>query len=121
MELAHDAQYLVQAKKDIQSGKQSLSTGDTNVCPDSWSVALRSSGACTLAIDKVAKGELQRAFCVSRPPGHHATRSKGMGFCIFNHIAIGARYAQKKYGIGKVLIVDWDVHHGNGTQDILSR
>ena len=63
---------------------------------------------------QIACGE----FSLSRPPGHHATTSKGMGFCILNHIAIAARYAQKKYKVGKILIVDWDVHHGNGTQDV---
>jgi acetoin utilization deacetylase AcuC-like enzyme len=87
------------------------------VCKDSWSVARRATGGATLAIDKLFSGKLQRAFCISRPPGHHASPSKGMGFCLFNHIAIAARYAQRTYKVGKVLIVDWDVHHGNGTQD----
>lgn len=115
--LVHDADYLARSREDIESGKTSLSTGDTQVCKDSWSVARRATGGATLAIDKLFSGKLQRAFCISRPPGHHASPTKGMGFCLFNHIAIAARYAQRTYKVGKVLIVDWDVHHGNGTQD----
>jgi acetoin utilization deacetylase AcuC-like enzyme len=118
LNLVHTEHYLSLAKKDIDSGKSSLSTGDTHVSRESWSVARTASGAGTLAVDHIFSGELQRLFCIVRPPGHHATPTKGMGFCLFNHIAIAARYAQKTHGVGKVLIVDWDVHHGNGTQDI---
>ena len=118
LSLAHDPKYLAQAKRDIEEGLKTLTTGDTSVSQDSWSVALRASGSACLAVKEVFSGKLTRAFCASRPPGHHATAAKGMGFCIFNHVALAARYAQKKYGVGKVLIVDWDVHHGNGTQDI---
>ena len=70
------------------------------------------------AVDAVVSGNVHNAFCVVRPPGHHATPNRGMGFCLFNNIAIGARYAQKKHGLERVLVFDWDVHHGNGTQDI---
>ena len=70
-----------------------------------------------MQLDEIFSGKINRAFSLSRPPGHHATPSRGMGFCLFNHIAIAARYAQKEHQVGKVLIVDWDVHHGNGTQD----
>lgn len=70
------------------------------------------------AVDSVVNGQVRNAFCAVRPPGHHATPIRGMGFCIFNNIAIGARYAQRRHGLDRVLIVDWDVHHGNGTQDI---
>lgn len=116
--LAHEPAYLAQAKKDVLRGLSTLSTGDTQICSDSWEVSLRASGGALQAVDLVMNGAIKRAFCLTRPPGHHATPSKGMGFCIFNHVAIAARYAQKKYGLGKVLIVDWDVHHGNGTQDV---
>ena len=116
--LAHDSTYLAQAKKDILRGLSVLSTGDTQVCTDSWEVSLRATGGVLQAVDQVMSGPIKRAFCLTRPPGHHATPSKGMGFCIFNHIAIAAKYAQKKHGVGKILIVDWDVHHGNGTQDV---
>jgi acetoin utilization deacetylase AcuC-like enzyme len=115
--LVHHAEYLKIAKRDTQSGKNSLSTGDTQICEDSWNVSLRATGGLLHAIDQIFTGRIERAFSLSRPPGHHAAPSKGMGFCLFNHIAIAARYAQEKYKVGKVLIVDWDVHHGNGTQD----
>jgi len=71
-----------------------------------------------VAVDAVAEGKVESAFCAVRPPGHHARRDKAMGFCIFNNVAIAARYVQKKHGLAKVLIVDWDVHHGNGTQEM---
>ena len=118
LELAHKREYLTQAKKDIEQGLKSLSTGDTQVSMKSWEVALLATGGVLHAVRQVVKGKIGRAFCLTRPPGHHATPSKGMGFCIFNHVALAARYAQEELGIGKVLIVDWDVHHGNGTQDV---
>src|SRR5258708_21085681 len=76
------------------------------------------TGGVLSAVDSVLNGAAQNAFCIVRPPGHHATPTRGMGFCLFNSIAIAARYAQQKYGVDRVLIADWDVHHGNGTQDI---
>jgi acetoin utilization deacetylase AcuC-like enzyme len=84
----------------------------------SYDVALRAAGLCLNAVDLVMKDEAQNAFCVVRPPGHHATPNRGMGFCLFNNVAVAARYAQKHYGVERVVIADWDVHHGNGTQDI---
>ncbi len=95
-----------------------LSTGDVQICSNSYEIALLAAGAGLLAVDTVMQKKSKSAFCAMRPPGHHATTSLGMGFCLFNNIAIAARYAQAIYGIKKVLIVDWDVHHGNGTQDI---
>ena len=118
LELVHHPNYLKLAQKDIISGRSTLSTGDTQICTDSWNIALRATGGLMQGIDEIFSNRLRRVFSLSRPPGHHATPSKGMGFCILNHIAIAARYAQKKYKVGKILIVDWDVHHGNGTQDI---
>ena len=115
--LAHEPAYLAQAKKDVLGGRSTLSTGDTQICGDSWEVARRATGGVLQAVDDAMNGKITRAFCLSRPPGHHATPSKGMGFCLFNHVAVAARYAQKKLGAGKILIVDWDAHHGNGTQD----
>lgn len=112
----HDV--LITEQLGIIDGSFSLSTGDAPVCPESLKVALRASGAVLTAVDAVVSEKYKHAFCIVRPPGHHACSNQGMGFCIFNNIAIGSRYAQKKYGINKVVIVDWDVHHGNGTQEI---
>ncbi len=114
----HDKQYVQTAKRDIRSGAHVLSTGDTHICRDSLTVALHAAGGACAAVDAVMQGKAKNVFCAVRPPGHHATPNRGMGFCIFNNAAIAARYAQQQHKIGKVLIVDWDVHHGNGTQDI---
>jgi acetoin utilization deacetylase AcuC-like enzyme len=91
---------------------------DTRISKDSFEVARLAAGAAITAVDAVMKEEGGRAFGLVRPPGHHATISTAMGFCLFNNAAIGARYAQAKYGVERVLIIDWDVHHGNGTQEI---
>ncbi len=89
---------------------------DTSTCEKSYRVALLAAGGLCEAIAHVIEGKVENAFALIRPPGHHAERSRAMGFCIFNNVAIGARYAQKVHSIEKVLIVDWDLHHGNGTQ-----
>ena len=91
---------------------------DTVISKDSFEVARLAAGAAITAVDQVFTGEAQNAFALVRPPGHHATVNRAMGFCLFNNAAIGARYAQARYGAERVLIIDWDVHHGNGTQDI---
>ena len=116
--LAHTPEYLALAEREIRNGSDQLSTGDTNVGPHSWDAALRAVGSGFAAVEAVVKGTVSNAFCVVRPPGHHASAGRGMGFCIVNNIALAARYAQRRLGIGRILIVDWDVHHGNGTQDI---
>jgi acetoin utilization deacetylase AcuC-like enzyme len=118
LELIHTRAYLRLAEQEILQGSDQLSTGDTNVNEDSWKAALRASGSVLTAVDAVCTGKSPQAFALVRPPGHHAGAEYGMGFCVVNNIAIAARYAQKRHGIGKVLIVDWDVHHGNGTQDV---
>ena len=116
--LCHSRTYIQTAKREIAAGARELSTGDTNVCPRSFDVALQAAGGVLNAVEAVVERKAKNAFCVVRPPGHHARPEQGMGFCIFNSVAIAARYAQRKHGIGRVLIADWDVHHGNGTQDI---
>ena len=116
--LCHTGEYLRTARRDVESGRPYLSTGDTDITPNSWDVAMRAVGGVLNAVDEVATGRARNAFCAVRPPGHHANASRGMGFCLFNNVAIAARHAQRKHGVGRVLIVDWDVHHGNGTQDI---
>ena len=114
----HGGHYVAIVQRDVARLSRELSTGDTTVCEESFDIAKLAVGGVLRAVDAVCAGETRNAFCAVRPPGHHATATRGMGFCVFNNIALGARYAQQKHGIGKVLIVDWDVHHGNGTQDI---
>ena len=92
---------------------------DTAMCPDSLEAALRAAGAGVLAVDLIMGGQASSAFCAVRPPGHHAMRSRPMGFCIFNNIAVAALHALEAHGLERVAIVDFDVHHGNGTEDIL--
>jgi acetoin utilization deacetylase AcuC-like enzyme len=92
--------------------------GDTSMSPGSFEAALRAVGGAMHAVDEVVTGKSGNAFCAMRPPGHHTERARPMGFCIFNQAAIAARHAQKKHGLHRVAVVDFDVHHGNGTQDI---
>ncbi|PWJ85435.1 acetoin utilization deacetylase AcuC-like enzyme [Pseudaminobacter salicylatoxidans] len=92
--------------------------GDTTVSPKSWQAALTAVGAANAAVDDVFAGKADNVFVAARPPGHHAEKTTAMGFCLFNTAAIAARHAQKKHGVERVAIIDWDVHHGNGTQDI---
>jgi acetoin utilization deacetylase AcuC-like enzyme len=95
-----------------------LDDGDTFASPESFDVALLAAGAVLGAIDAVSTGDLDGAFCAVHPPGHHAEHDRPMGFCLFNNVAVGARYAQSRHGVERVAILDWDVHHGNGTQHI---
>ncbi|MBV6500030.1 MAG: Histone deacetylase-like amidohydrolase [Prosthecobacter sp.] len=119
LQLCHPARYIDLVRREVEEdGLETLSTGDTDVCGKSHEIALRAVGGVLNAVDEVMSGRLTRAFCAVRPPGHHASAEKGMGFCLFNNIALGARHAQRKHGASKVAVVDWDVHHGNGTQDL---
>lgn len=123
LELAHSPQYLDRVARDLAAGRSLLSTdpsGDTHLSAGSREAALMAAGAVVAAVDAVMDGRVRNAFCCVRPPGHHATRNAGMGFCIYNNLAIGALYARQRYGLHKILIMDWDVHHGNGTQDIFN-
>ncbi len=121
IEAVHTPDYVETVKKDVESGARQLSTGHSLISRESYDVALWAAGGVLAACDEVMDGRAGRAFCAVRPPGHHASAEVGMGFCVFNNAAVAARYLQKRHGLGRVLIVDWDLHHGNGTQDIFYR
>ncbi len=114
----HDPDYLRKVELACRRGDITLDSEDTYLNRHSYTTALLSAGGAIAGVDAVLSGKADRAFCAIRPPGHHAGRAEGMGFCLLNNAAIAARYAQAKGGASRVLIVDWDVHHGNGTQAI---
>jgi len=116
--LAHPQSFVDKVRAAIpETGMQRVDS-DTVVSPKSWQAALTAIGAANAAVDDVFSGRADNVFVASRPPGHHAEKATAMGFCLFNNAAIAARHAQKAHGASRVAIVDWDVHHGNGTQDI---
>ncbi len=119
--LAHPYHYVETIRKAMPDHGQVRLDGDTVVSPGSWEAALHAAGAVCSAVDDVAAGKTSRAFCAVRPPGHHAEPAASMGFCLFNNIFIGARHAQDAHGIEKIAIVDFDVHHGNGTDAMTRR
>ncbi len=114
----HSPEYIAEVQQACRSGASYLHAPDTPVSPRSYDAARLAAGGVIAAIDAIMVGRAANAFCAARPPGHHASRSRAMGFCLFNNAAVGARYAQQRYGLQRILIVDWDVHHGNGTQAI---
>lgn len=118
---AHDQNYIdhVQTKIPKSSGELVHISEDTIVSADSWKAALESAGCVLEAVDHVVTNKLTNAFCCVRPPGHHAHRTKAEGFCIFNNVAIGALYARDVLGLKSIAVLDFDAHHGNGTEDIL--
>jgi acetoin utilization deacetylase AcuC-like enzyme len=113
----HAAKQVTQVKQVAEHGGGRIDA-DTVVSPGSFKVGLAAAGACAAAVDAVIKGTDHSALCLVRPPGHHATPTRSMGFCLFNNIALAARHALQSHDLSRILIVDWDVHHGNGTQDI---
>jgi len=118
--LVHAPEMIARIKEVARRGGGMIES-DTFTSADSFSVALAAAGACTAAVDAVLTGADQTALCLVRPPGHHATPTESMGFCLFNNIALAAHHARAVHGLTRLLIVDWDVHHGNGTQDIFYR
>jgi acetoin utilization deacetylase AcuC-like enzyme len=129
IELAHDRLHVAAMRglkeelleqADAGGSPYSYIDPDTAMNAHSWDAVLHASGAVLAAVDAVMAGDLENAFCAVRPPGHHATRDRAMGFCIFNQVAVGARYALERHGLQRVAVVDFDVHHGNGTEDILA-
>lgn len=128
LELAHGRMHVASLRGLTDGLRDDIAAGGpahTQVDPDTsmnlhtWDAALRAAGATLAATDAVLAGEMQNAFCSIRPPGHHACKDKAMGFCFFNNIAVAARYALERHGLKRVAIVDFDVHHGNGTEDIV--
>jgi acetoin utilization deacetylase AcuC-like enzyme len=117
--LAHTPEHLKRVRESCERGDKLLDTADTAICPDSERVARLAAGGLAALCARVARGQLDRGFAAVRPPGHHAERDLAMGFCLFNNVAVAARSLREREGIERVLIVDWDVHHGNGTQHIL--
>ena len=113
----HDPEMIQRVQAASQQGRAALDP-DTVVNGDSYDVALQAVAGTLAAADAVVNGEVTQAFCAVRPPGHHAEAHRSMGFCLFNNVAVLARYLQKRHGLDNILIIDWDVHHGNGTQHI---
>ncbi len=129
LELAHDRMHVAAMRGLAADLREQLQAGgadhihidpDTAMGPHTWDAALRAAGAAIAATDAVMAGDLENAFCAVRPPGHHACHDHAMGFCFFNNVAVAARYALQRHGLDRVAIVDFDVHHGNGTEDILA-
>jgi len=118
LKLAHSEEHIRATLELVPDVGLNFLDGDTLLSPQSGEAALHAAGAVLDAVDALLSGEASNAFCAVRPPGHHAHRDKGGGFCLFNNIAIGAMYALKHHGLSRVAIVDFDIHHGNGTQDI---
>ena len=116
--LCHNDHYIDELRHVAPSTGLVYLDGDTSMSPGTWDAALRGVGGAVAATDAVMKGQVTNAFVATRPPGHHAEINKPMGFCFFGNAAIAARHAQRKHGIDRVAVVDFDVHHGNGTQDI---
>lgn len=113
--LIHDRRYISSVEESCLNGEYSLDL-DTYIVPDSYRVALFSAGGALTGLRKIFEQSLRKVFVLNRPPGHHAEKNRAMGFCLFNNIAVAAAVARRDYGLERIAIVDWDVHHGNGTQ-----
>ena len=113
--MVHDPDYIAQVRYIADSGG-GWADPDTFISPRSYDAALRATGGCLAATDAVLRGDIDSAFCLVRPPGHHAMPDAAMGFCLFDNIAVAARYAHRQHGIERAAIIDFDIHHGNGTQ-----
>ncbi|MDY7018649.1 MAG: histone deacetylase [Chloroflexota bacterium] len=116
LEMVHASEYISRVKSEAERGGGYLDP-DTVLSPRSYEAALYAAGGVLTAVEEVMKGEVDNAFALVRPPGHHAVRDRAMGFCIFNNVAIAAKFAIRNFGLNRVLIADFDVHHGNGTQE----
>ena len=112
----HSPEYVERVRSECRSGIGYVDSPDSPASTNSFEAALAATGGVLSAVDAVMEGRIKNAFCAVRPPGHHALTNRAMGFCLFNNVAIAARYIQHRHQLANVLIVDWDVHHGNGTQ-----
>ncbi|MFC1581358.1 histone deacetylase [Candidatus Neomarinimicrobiota bacterium] len=118
VELVHDLDYIARVQQACELGAPIIDTVDNPISADSFDVAVFATSAVAEGVDRICTGELTSVMSLVRPPGHHAEKNMAMGFCLFNNVAIAARYAQKQYGVEKIVIIDFDVHHGNGTQHL---
>ncbi len=118
LEAVHTAEYIKYIEDACRQGVTQVDDGDTFVSPGSWLAAMQAAGAGVQAVDAIFDGQLTSAFILCRPPGHHALSNRAMGFCLFNNVAVTAQHALDQHDLDRVAIIDWDVHHGNGTQDI---
>jgi acetoin utilization deacetylase AcuC-like enzyme len=114
----HDPHYLQYLEAACRRGDLTLDSEDTYLSKNSYTIAILSAAGAVAGAEAVAGGRVDRAFCAVRPPGHHAGRDIGMGFCLLNNVAVAARHLQARHGVSRIAIIDWDVHHGNGTQSI---
>jgi len=118
LKMVHSPEYIQRVERSCRDNIGYLDSMDVPISPESYEAALVAAGGVLSAIDAVMEKKVTNVFCAVRPPGHHALKNKAMGFCIFNNVAIGVKYIQKKYNLSNILIVDWDVHHGNGTHAV---
>jgi acetoin utilization deacetylase AcuC-like enzyme len=119
--LNHSEAYIERLRSACENELPFIDTPDSAICPDSYEVARQAVSVTLAACDLIMAGKVKNGFCALRPPGHHAEHDRSMGFCLFNNVAIAGRYLQKKHGLKRILILDWDVHHGNGTQNSFLR
>ena len=121
IEAVHDVDYVRRFEEVCYAGQKSMDTPDCAMCSDTFETALLAAGGVIATAEMLMKGEIDNAFCAVRPPGHHAETGEAMGFCYFNNVAIAATYLKQQWNVGKIGIIDFDVHHGNGTQQIFEK
>ena len=121
LETVHTSRHIRDVQRRCEKNIRLMDAGDTLICPASFDVSRLAAGAACEAVEAVMDDRADAVFCATRPPGHHAERDRAMGFCLFNNAAVAARYIQEAHGLERILIVDWDVHHGNGTQHIFEK
>ncbi len=121
IEAVHNIKYIQRFEEACLSGMSEFDHPDNQICPKTFETAMLAVGGILDAARLVMNGEIDNAFCAVRPPGHHAEADKAMGFCFFNNVAIAARYIQDEYNVKKIGIIDFDVHHGNGTQSVFEQ